>query len=240
VKAAVAEGRLRRTERQLEQVLLQALAAQEVRALAHAEQLTAAGWADLFGEDTWAGVIDHDVAPGVARVLRNVASVILNDVLSLWPDDAPPIPEPDVGAAVGTFTQRARELGPIIASRLQQEVDTFRNPSHRQLRQALRESFGYGETRARMIARTETAQAVNSATDEAMRPAHAAGIVQQREWLATSDARVRPSHAEADGQRRSMDAAFQVGGADLQYPGDPAGPASEVVNCRCCVLYLTE
>ena len=33
-----------------------------------------------------------------------------------------------------------------------------------------------------------------------------------------------------------MDEAFDVGGAQLQFPGDPDGPAEEVCNCRCTLL----
>jgi len=30
-----------------------------------------------------------------------------------------------------------------------------------------------------------------------------------------------------------MNEPFLVGGASLMYPGDPNGPASEIINCRC-------
>jgi hypothetical protein len=37
-----------------------------------------------------------------------------------------------------------------------------------------------------------------------------------------------------------MDEPFTVGGASLMYPGDPAGPAEEVINCRCCVGFIVD
>jgi HK97 family phage portal protein len=55
----------------------------------------------------------------------------------------------------------------------------------------------------------------------------------ERKWRSLDDQRVRPTHAVADGQVRPAGAAFKVGGALLMYPGDPTGPLSEVIACRC-------
>lgn len=55
-------------------------------------------------------------------------------------------------------------------------------------------------------------------------------------WLSTSDQRTRPDHVEADGQRTLLTSPFIVGGAQLQYPGDPRGPANQTIMCRCTLL----
>lgn len=47
----------------------------------------------------------------------------------------------------------------------------------------------------------------------------------------TIDGRTRKTHFAADGQRRPLDGKFKVGRANLDRPGDPRGPAEEVVNC---------
>lgn len=52
-------------------------------------------------------------------------------------------------------------------------------------------------------------------------------------WNADLDGHERPAHRRADGQTRGLSDTFQVGGFDLRFPGDPAGPADQVVNCRC-------
>jgi hypothetical protein len=52
-------------------------------------------------------------------------------------------------------------------------------------------------------------------------------------WVSQGDSRVRDTHIQADGQEVSVNDSFIVGGASLMYPGDPSGPAREVVNCRC-------
>ena len=59
-----------------------------------------------------------------------------------------------------------------------------------------------------------------------------------KEWLNTSDHRTRPTHQDAGGQLvLGLDTPFQVGASTLQAPGDPSGPAGEVINCRCTALY---
>jgi len=83
------------------------------------------------------------------------------------------------------------------------------------------------------VARTEAVSAFNFASVEAWRQS---GDVEQLEWLSARDSAVRPTHAEADGQVSGINDAFEVGGARLEYPGDPSGPPEETINCRCVAL----
>lgn len=78
----------------------------------------------------------------------------------------------------------------------------------------------------------EAAGIINQATIAA---ASGSGVDFDLLWVARMDARTRPTHFAADGQRQSIDGMFLVGGADLAYPGDPNGPPEQVVNCRCRV-----
>ena len=55
-------------------------------------------------------------------------------------------------------------------------------------------------------------------------------------WMTVHDARVRPSHVEADGQIQELGHPYHVGKALLAYPGDPAGPPEETINCRCILI----
>lgn len=60
----------------------------------------------------------------------------------------------------------------------------------------------------------------------------AAGGVRVR-WTTMHDASVRETHRDADGQTRTLGDTFDIGGFDLHYPGDPVGPPSIWINCRC-------
>lgn len=91
--------------------------------------------------------------------------------------------------------------------------------------------------RAAVIARTEVHTASNVGMHE---QAVETNLEFTKVWGATEDLRTRESHAIADGQRRAMREPFSVGGASLMFPGDPAGPAKEVINCRCVTLYEPE
>ena len=93
--------------------------------------------------------------------------------------------------------------------------------------------------RGDVIARTESIDALRAGHHEALRQATDAGEVLDedvtREWDTSGDARVRESHARADGQKRKGNEPFNVGGYQLRYPGDSSlgAPAEEVVQCRC-------
>jgi len=98
--------------------------------------------------------------------------------------------------------------------------------------------------RAVTVARTETISALNAgrvdsfqAVAEELSPDELGAGFEQM-WLATEDKRTRKTHREADGQRVALGAPFTVGGHDLAYPGDPDGPAREVIQCRCTTLLV--
>lgn len=92
--------------------------------------------------------------------------------------------------------------------------------------------------RAVTVARTETMGAVNAGVIRAAQlDADARGeLAPFKVWIATEDDRTRPTHKAADGQRTLLSQPFMVGGAQLLFPGDPRGPANEVINCRCTIL----
>jgi hypothetical protein len=92
--------------------------------------------------------------------------------------------------------------------------------------------------RARTVARTETIGAVNAGVFRgAELDAEERGdVAPVKVWISTDDSRTRPTHVEADKQRTLLRSPFQVGGARLLFPGDPTGPAQEVINCRCTIL----
>lgn len=92
---------------------------------------------------------------------------------------------------------------------------------------------GYAER----IARTELIGAVNASS---LAQVQGATTIQYKQWLATADSRTRETHDEADGQTVPLEGTFQVGGYDLEFPGDPNGPPEEIINCRCTLTYTDE
>jgi SPP1 gp7 family putative phage head morphogenesis protein len=91
------------------------------------------------------------------------------------------------------------------------------------------------------IARTEGTRASGEGQTAAYDRAEELGIVLKRIWVATDDARTRPSHLAMDGQEADEDGMFTIpdgydnAGLQTEYPGGFSEP-SESINCRCRVI----
>ena len=93
-----------------------------------------------------------------------------------------------------------------------------------------------GRARSAVIARTETHSAGNYG---ALKSADEVGLPMVKEWISdNTPGRTREDHLDADGQTVPKDEPFIVGGESLMFPGDPAGSASQIINCRCSTGYL--
>lgn len=90
-----------------------------------------------------------------------------------------------------------------------------------------------GLNKAMRIARTEGHNVQVSSSYETSQRAKEKGADVLKQWSAALDGRTRESHARVDGEIRELDEKFSNG---LKYPGDSAGGAAEVVNCRCALL----
>jgi F like protein len=109
-----------------------------------------------------------------------------------------------------------------------------------QLAARVRAAVGVTEPRARMIARTEVHGARNTVALGTMIGFETtygieSGVI-NKQWQAALDERTRPTHVVADNQVVAMSSPFVVGEAFLAFPGDPSGPAGEVINCRCATF----
>ncbi|HEX21400.1 MAG TPA: hypothetical protein ENH19_01955 [Actinobacteria bacterium] len=58
-----------------------------------------------------------------------------------------------------------------------------------------------------------------------------------RKWSSSDP---RPSHAAASGQIVAAHKPFFVGNAELMFPGDPDGPAREVMRCHCTMVPVVD
>lgn len=95
--------------------------------------------------------------------------------------------------------------------------------------------------RSNAIARTETACATNRASVETMRSLDFKG---RKSWMSVGDADVRDTHAHIDGMTVDFDGWFEWTSKEgmhvkMECPLDHkwSPPASEVVNCRCDVIF---
>jgi hypothetical protein len=104
------------------------------------------------------------------------------------------------------------------------------NDTADRLRAAVREAAPW---QARMLARTDLNSLANGGSVVAARLAG----VPYKTWETAADEKVRPEHADADGQTVPVDQPFSVGGEELEYPGDPNGSDAMTANCRCTVGY---
>ena len=105
--------------------------------------------------------------------------------------------------------------------------------SIQELKKGVEELFESFAGRGKTIARTEVLSSNNAGTVFGYKQS---GVVEQKEWLAARDLRVRDSHGMADGQVVNIDKKFKVGGEELEYPGDPNGSAENIINCRCTTI----
>ncbi|MFD3636379.1 phage minor head protein [Streptomyces sp. NPDC058664] len=185
----------------------------------------------------WTEQVDVEVMPVVDGILRRAARRVRNQ--GVPQDDAwvsaylneagnrlVRLPDEVYGLIVAELERgiREQESIPDIAKRVQTVLTATGSE--------------YWPNRAVTVARTETLAAVNAGV---FRSAELLAEQQGdpapfKQWIATADVRTRPTHREADKQRTLLREPFRVGGASLLFPGDPRGPANEVINCRCSLI----
>ena len=146
---------------------------------------------------------------------------------------------------------RAYVEGEAIRRRIVEVTDTTRNLIIRAVARGFEDGLGQrgvaeyvrslvpslSRARSALIARTETHGAAQHGAQQA---AAETGLKLRREWISAEDHRTRLSHALANEQVVGMDEPFIVGGVELAMPGDPSGPADQVINCRCVVGYIVD
>lgn len=96
-------------------------------------------------------------------------------------------------------------------------------------------NLAFSDSHAAAVTRTEVNAVCNLA---AMDAAYRQGK-RFKTWKTFGDAKVRPSHKAANGQRVPLDMPFTVGGYEMMFPNDSSlgAPAGEVVNCRCVLEF---
>lgn len=134
----------------------------------------------------------------------------------------------------GLYTRLGEDVTDLkkrIAAQVTRGIST--GMSFQQVSQQLAGNTRVGYNNAIRIARTEGHRIQTTAAMDAMHTAKDKGADVVKQWDATLDAQTRESHAMVDGEIRELDKPFSNG---LDFPGDPSGGASEVINCRCAIL----
>ena len=185
----------------------------------------------------WGELMESEVVPESASLYRRIRNRVTQR------DE--PITDPDAAAFLNEVGNRLKhvpdETYALIVREIERGIaDGESVPDMTARVQAVLTATGtpYWKNRAVTVARTEALAAVNAAVYAgAIRDAEARGDPAPfKVWLATEDTRTRPTHTKADGQRTLLTSPFVVGGAQLKFPGDPRGPAQEVIMCRCSLL----
>lgn len=134
----------------------------------------------------------------------------------------------------GLYTRLGEDVG-VLKKRITSEVtrSIATGTDWKRMAKRLENQTQIGYNRSVKIARTEGHRIQCTAADDAAHDAKARGADIVKQWDATLDGATRESHVAVDGEIRELDEKFSNG---LMFPGDPAGGAAEVVNCRCAYL----
>lgn len=132
------------------------------------------------------------------------------------------------------YTKLGEDVGLLkkrIANNVSRGIAT--SDSYANIARNVASASNVGFNRAMRIARTEGHRVQVMGAFDAQNKAKEAGADVVKQWDAALDGRTRESHARVDGEIRELDEKFSNG---LKYPGDSAGGAAEVINCRCALL----
>ncbi len=138
------------------------------------------------------------------------------------------------------IAQRIKDVADNIKEQYRSllQVANDNNYSTQQISRLFQENISVSKVRALRIARTEMTHAsalgAEFATDTIQ------GLELYAVWIHSKVGNFRENHAAVNGKYVKKGADFNVGGVKMKYPGDPRGGASEVINCRCRISYLTE
>ncbi|MBT2601411.1 MULTISPECIES: phage minor head protein [unclassified Oceanobacillus] len=133
------------------------------------------------------------------------------------------------------FLQRNRDNQAYLVKKMREELTQglIQGESYATTAKRLKKRMDKAAESAITIAQTENHRVRQAGELASMEQGVKAGIDIKKRWLAAADGSTRDAHQHADGQTVDIDKPFKVDGEELMYPGDPAGSAENVINCRC-------
>lgn len=172
-------------------------------------------------------VIEQSVREGVALAKENLGEkkAIADEIIELR-----------LRAYIGQRMNRITGINKTSQNRINAIVDSgvTNGATVEAIAQEIRGMYNDWSVRSRLIARTESAGAVNGGSDIYYKESG----VERMKWVTAGDEAVRESHRELNGQVKLAQNSYSNG---LMFPGDQShGDAGEVINCRCVSVPLIQ
>lgn len=184
----------------------------------------------VYAEGANAAAFSIDSAIGMDTSFSLVDQDTVRNLVARQPDMiVPEIPRPAVDAPLDVRWNQQKMTSALTQGILQGE-------SVQQIADRLSSVYAMDEAVALRTARTAVTGAENSGRVSSYKRAQELGIDLMQEWLATLDGRTRNSHRQLDGVKVEVGSVFHAHLGNLEFPGDPRGPAGEVYNCRCTLV----
>ncbi len=224
----------------------------------HGEIMKALGTGKKSADDAWADLLSIDLTGDVRGIIDRVDD-ILGQTID-WPAQDRAIQSAlrpvwhsayDAGAKLAADTYQIGIQQPALsrqalasgASRIKGINETTRaalaksiadgisaGDGRQQLIDRVQQAMpGVSSGRAGVIAANEVHTSLMSGNFDTLK---AAGY-QTKTWLTAGDSDVRGSHQRLNGKTVGINEKFPNG---LMYPGDPSGPPSEIIGCRCDLI----
>ncbi len=199
----------------------QAILKSKIDVILFGEKEALAGFAKA-GKPIISGSLEDKAKSEIARLSLGIEFDIDNPALQKWVNAHTSVYSKNVGKT--TEDALRRELKASL------EAGESVKEAEKRIERVYDMARGY---RTERIARTEIITASNKGAIESYQQS---GIVEKKEWISSRDGLVRDSH-QIDGKTVGLNDAFPNG---LMYPGDPAGGADEICNCRCTLSAVVE
>lgn len=197
---------------------------------------------DQFFLDFFEQLLDI-LSTSTRRIMKEVETRLSRTRLLKQEEDIETI----INTYIAQFTaQNVRRISDTTRKNLKKEIElgVTAGLSISQIAKNIRKNKSFSPVRATLIARTESHQAMNYGN---LQIAKGLGLNKPiKEWASALDDRTRSWHRSMNGTREQVDKDFIVntpiaGGGFIEkpmsYAGDAKGGASNVINCRCFILY---
>lgn len=186
----------------------------------------------------WIAAVNNSMPPWIEQIIRDGEAAGAARVLGILEQAGivPPVTIPlDYGALARQVLRSTlvnEETGRLVIERVQSSLLEGRTLV--QMRRDIRKLFV--DMRSYRVDRITNTVVVGAFEAGTLSSWQATGIT-GKSWISARDERVREDHDTRAHPELTrvipLEQSFVVGGAPLLFPGDPEGPASQIINCRC-------